>query len=108
MTVLRFEERSSSRTQNLVTACRDRKRSAKGGNGINSESSSGFMPEFRPCASAGSGYRLTGKAHAGAGERAGGSASASAVKVGTGTPASRILPFNARSLDARALARGRG
>ena len=42
---LRFEERSSSRTQNLVTACRDRKRSAKGGNGINSESASGFMPE---------------------------------------------------------------
>ena len=42
MTVLRFEERSSSRTQNLVTACRDRKRSAKGGNGINSESASGL------------------------------------------------------------------
>jgi len=30
MTVLHFEERRSSRTQNLVTACRDRKRSAKG------------------------------------------------------------------------------
>jgi len=58
MTVLRFEERSSSRTQNLVTACRDRKRSAKGGNGINSESSSGFMPRSRPCASEGRGYRL--------------------------------------------------
>jgi hypothetical protein len=45
MILLRSEERSSSRTQKAVTACRDRKRSAKGGNGINSESASGFMPD---------------------------------------------------------------
>jgi hypothetical protein len=61
MTVLRFEERSSSQRQNAVTACRDRKRSVKGGNGINSE---GFDERLyagsRPCASEGRGYPLAG------------------------------------------------
>ena len=64
--------------------------SAKGGNGINSESSSGFVPDPRPCASEGRGYR---PAQAGAGECAGGSAPASTVKVGTGTSTPQILPL---------------
>jgi hypothetical protein len=38
-------ERSSSRTQKFVTVAPEPERSVKGGNGINSESSSGFMPD---------------------------------------------------------------
>src|SRR5437660_371090 len=57
---LRFEERSSSRTQKFATIASEPERSAKGGNGIKSE---GFGERlyagFRPCASEGGGNRCS-------------------------------------------------